>query len=202
MYKVFINESSLEIVESAQQDAVFCPDDKTLWAHFRQLENDAIVSHLRLYHQNPAQLWEGFKTHFKNIKAAGGVVRNSLGQLLLIYRLGTWDLPKGKLEKGESPEDGAIREVVEECGIPAPKITGTLPDTFHVYRLKDKKKPVLKRTFWYAMELEEAAPLTPQLEENITRAEWCQAVLATQRMEQSYASLRELFGKFLLKTQG
>ena len=48
---------------------------------------------------------------FNIIKAGGGVVNNNKNQILFIYRLKRWDLPKGKLDKGETIRECAEREV-------------------------------------------------------------------------------------------
>jgi 8-oxo-dGTP pyrophosphatase MutT (NUDIX family) len=51
------------------------------------------------------------------IKAGGGIVVNEQNEVLLIYRRGKWDLPKGKLDDGETIEECALREVKEETGL-------------------------------------------------------------------------------------
>ena len=58
------------------------------------------------------------------VKAAGGVVWRRAGDTIAIAiahrpRYDDWSLPKGKLDKGESWEDAALREVEEEIGIRA-----------------------------------------------------------------------------------
>ena len=111
-----------------------------------------------------------FKKYFKLIQAAGGIVSNSKGEKLFIYRLDKWDLPKGKLEKNESIEECAIREVEEECGINSLTIKQKLEDTYHIYIHKDEL--ILKQTFWYMMATSYEGNLMPQKEENITKAEW------------------------------
>lgn len=107
---------------------------------------------------------------FKYIEAAGGVVRNALGQTLFIHRLGVWDLPKGKMEKGERPMEAAQREVMEECGIGLPSVKGKITDTYHTY--EHKGRHVLKRTHWYLMNVDGCPDLTPQTEEDISLVCW------------------------------
>ena len=56
------------------------------------------------------------------VKAAGGVVWRRAGDTIAIAiahrpRYDDWSLPKGKLDKGESWEEGALREVWEETGM-------------------------------------------------------------------------------------
>lgn len=110
------------------------------------------------------------KKHFIPIKAAGGLVLNQKDELLLIKRLGKWDLPKGKLETGETKPVGAIREVEEECGISDVLIAKKLKSSYHVYQIKEDW--VIKTSYWYLMNYSGNELLKPQTEENITEAVW------------------------------
>lgn len=110
--------------------------------------------------------------HRRLIPAAGGAVCRRVDgrvQVLLIYRRGVWDLPKGKLDTGEPPESGALREVTEETGCRDLRITGPLGTTLHHY--EEDGEQVAKRTWWYAMESGQP-DLRPQLEEEIEALEW------------------------------
>jgi 8-oxo-dGTP pyrophosphatase MutT (NUDIX family) len=109
------------------------------------------------------------KNVFKYIEAAGGLIEQN-NSWLFIYRLKHWDLPKGKLDKGESPEEAGIRECEEECGITKLSITKTLAPTYHIY--PHKGKYALKKTFWYLMSTQHNGVLVPQIEENIEKVEW------------------------------
>ncbi len=110
------------------------------------------------------------KKQFIHNKAAGGLVFNKKRELLLIKRLGKWDLPKGKLELGETKPIGAIREVEEECGIHGVSILKKLKSSYHVYPFENAW--ALKTSYWYSMNYEGDEKLIPQLEENITEAVW------------------------------
>lgn len=112
---------------------------------------------------------EKFSQSFKYIFAAGGLIEKE-GKYLFIFRLKTWDLPKGKIDKGESPEATAIRECEEECGIGQLTITKTLGPTYHIYPYKGAY--ALKKTYWYAMQTGHTGTLVPQTEEDIERVEW------------------------------
>ena len=104
------------------------------------------------------------------IEAAGGLVKNDRGQFLFIFRNGKWDIPKGKLEKGEKPKEGAVREVEEECGIAIDECGKKIVNTYHVYT--SKGEVVLKKTYWYKMKYAGKAKLKPQIEEGITEVRW------------------------------
>lgn len=112
---------------------------------------------------------EQFSKLFKYIFAAGGLIENE-NRFLFIYRLKKWDLPKGKIDPGESPEQAAIRECEEECGITELSIVKELSPSYHIY--EHKGKYILKKTFWYKMSTKHQAHLTPQIEENIEKVEW------------------------------
>ncbi len=77
------------------------------------------------------------------IEAGGGVVLNDRGEFLVILRNGIWDLPKGKLEKGEDFATAAMREVEEETGLHGLKMLDPLSSTYHTYNLKGKR--ILKK---------------------------------------------------------
>ncbi len=111
-----------------------------------------------------------FSAMFKIIEAAGGLVQNEEGKWLFIFRNGKWDLPKGKIEKGEKIRTAAIREVEEECGISKLQIVKELPSTYHTYFMEEKQ--VLKRTYWFEMRCADTSALVPQVEEGITDVQW------------------------------
>src|ERR1051325_53761 len=109
-------------------------------------------------------VWKVFRSLFTYIEASGGAVKNEKGSLLMIYRNRHWDLPKGKMEKGESPGITAIREVQEECGVKDLRIIKQLSPTQHIFFLKNE---CLKRTYWYEMICRDTAKPKPQAEEGI-----------------------------------
>jgi 8-oxo-dGTP pyrophosphatase MutT (NUDIX family) len=111
-----------------------------------------------------------FHSLFKQIPAAGGLVLNDKKEILAIYRRKSWDLPKGKIDAGETIEEAAIREVQEETGLHRLRIIRALPASFHTYRLPTGKR-ILKKTSWYLMETSDEK-LTPQTEEDIEKAVW------------------------------
>lgn len=122
------------------------------------------------------------------IKAAGGIVTNPEGDALLIYRNNHWDLPKGMIEKGETPEKGAVREVEEETGLASPKIERLLLESFHIYDLYGGWH--IKRTYWYQMTCEGSQQIQPQTEEGITECRWCRPEDRHKYLSDSYAMMK------------
>lgn len=135
---------------------------------------------------------EFIKDQFKIVKAAGGVVRKD-DKVLMIYRLGKWDLPKGKLKKKEDPVKGGIREVEEECNIKVnPK--EKLCSTWHTYIRKGKR--VLKKTNWYIMDCLSDQEMRPQLEEDIEEVRWIEKKDVQKCLKNSYKSIEKVFEVF------
>lgn len=192
MYKVFINDSSLEFVPNhpENQNVVHWKERDRLEEWIERMETTEEVAHYALATEDPEELWTRFMSFYKHIDAAGGVVRNKLNEILMIYRLGKWDLPKGKLEGGESVEEGAMREVIEECGITQLEIIKALPATYHTYFINGQR--VLKRTYWFTMRTDHHTELVPQREEQITEAQWVKPDRMPQYLENTYASIRWL----------
>lgn len=125
------------------------------------------------------------------IRAAGGLVYDEQGRALMIYRRGHWDLPKGKLDDGETIEQCALREVKEECGVSPLKIGPKICTTSHNYFLDGKI--VDKRTTWFIMTTNSSTPLTPQIEEDIERCEWVEGGELESKLKESYSTIAEVF---------
>ena len=135
--------------------------------------------------------WESFCANYVLIEAAGGLVYNDKNQLLMIFRNGRWDLPKGKLEVGENIEECAIREVEEECEVSGLTITQQLQETYHTYEINEQK--ILKRTYWFEMKTNFKGDLMPQTEEGITKVVWVNHEDIAEKLENSYGNIIELF---------
>lgn len=145
-----------------------------------------VSSYLVFFHE--------IKTNLKYLEAAGGIVSNHKHQVLVMYRLSTWDLPKGKIDAGESPEVAALREIKEECGISKTRITNELIPTFHTYRLKGKF--VLKKTFWFDVLFEGNQKPVPQLEEDISEVKWIERNQFESILSNTYPSIKNVFLQF------
>lgn len=139
------------------------------------------------------ELWEKFKSKFKIVKAAGGIVTDPEDNLLVIKRNGFLDLPKGHFKNNESASQAAIREVAEECGIKSHTITDDIPViTYHVYEMNGEM--ILKETQWFKMRTKNQESLTPQKEEGIEEALWMSRNEFNQKNNEFYPSLLDLLG--------
>lgn len=198
MYKVFINDKVifftkntklLSDMENVLVLHYFDNSISTMLVNF--LKNDGKLKHLVFLTPTPDKDFDSFKNNFELIIAAGGKVSNTDGKILFIFRLGKWDLPKGKVEEGETLEVSAIREVEEECGISNLTILNHLKDTYHIYELNDKL--VLKQSVWYEMKTDDTSKLIPQTEENITDARWMNdEEIQNEVLKNTYPSIREI----------
>ncbi|WP_372793597.1 NUDIX hydrolase [Lutibacter sp.] len=135
--------------------------------------------------------WQLFKSQFKIQKAAGGKVLNFKNEVLFIYRFNKWDLPKGKLEKGESIEECAVREVEEECGITNLSIENELDTTFHIFERNNTV--ILKITYWFLMKTTYNEKLTPQLEEGIEQVVFKNKIETEDALKNTYENIKLLF---------
>ncbi|MDR1983486.1 MAG: NUDIX domain-containing protein [Prevotellaceae bacterium] len=142
--------------------------------------------------KNEDETFVAFCDLFDMIFAGGGLVRNSSGDVLMIYRYEHWDLPKGKQEAGENIACTAIREVKEECGIKDVTSGNFLTETYHCYFMDGKL--MMKRNFWYEMFCNDKI-LIPQTAENIEKAEFVPVDKLPERLNYTYASIREVFIK-------
>lgn len=202
MYKIYINDRLLRLCDPLEMAAMGAPQEGHLVARYPGkpkfilnyvdlLEKGSPqVSEVTLFHTDVEELWNAFCDHYRLVPAAGGLVRNFAGQWLLIFRRGFWDLPKGKIDDGESPEQAAVREVQEETGLRQLSLGQPLPDTYHTYTDK-KGRRVLKKTYWYFMDTNETT-LIPQTEEDIEEAVWMSATQFFGEDRPVYANIRLL----------
>ncbi|MFI3259879.1 MAG: NUDIX domain-containing protein [Rikenellaceae bacterium] len=140
------------------------------------------------------EVYHRFAQQYTEVLAAGGVVERSDGRILMIYRNGRWDLPKGHWEEGESIEECAVREVEEESGVGGITLGRKLCETTHAYYLRGKWE--LKTTHWYAMHSDDDSPLTPQVEEGIERAEWIEAEDVEEISKGSFPTIKDVLSAF------
>ncbi len=172
MYKVFVNEKKLTLSKYPEE-----VEKKLRYEGFATLEiaidllQNTSCPELNVYCENLEELWEDFSHMFRVIEAAGGIVSNGNKEILFIKRLNRWDLPKGKVEKEESLEQAAVREVEEETGLKELILEEFVNNTFHIYTERNGER-ILKTTYWFKMSYVGTDTATPQLEEGITAVEW------------------------------
>ena len=205
MYKISINETPLFLVQNDNFLTEGVHLEKKLLVRYNgkarsllnpidMLEKTRRWESVIIFHTNLAQLITDFESLYKILKAGGGIVENETGEILTLFRRDTWDLPKGKIDKGETKEAAAIREVQEETGLNVIQLGAFLLETNHTYKNR-KGKRVIKRTYWYKMKTKERA-VKPQIEEDIELCEWMMPsdFLAKQPL---YGTIKEVVEKFI-----
>ncbi len=135
--------------------------------------------------------FDEFVSKRKFIHAAGGLAQNSNGEYLFMERNQVIDLPKGKLEQGESDEQGGLREVEEETGVTGLEIVKPLIETFHTYTMKGDE--IIKRTAWFLMKVEGCPTPTPQVEEGISWVKWMTKAEVSQYILKAYVSVVDVW---------
>lgn len=136
------------------------------------------------------------RNEMKIIFAGGGLLLNEQNELLMIFRRGFWDLPKGKLDEGETMEACALREVEEETGVGHLELGEFLGITCHQYFDPFIKEEVIKETHWYTMNVKGCPALIPQTEEDITDIRWVPLQEVPELLKHSFDTIREITGLF------
>jgi len=142
------------------------------------------------YHANLDELKKALIKKFTLVQAGGGLVTNEKDEILMIFRRGMWDLPKGKLDKGEKLEDCAVREVTEETGLKKVELISPLAITYHTYH--EGSKFVLKESHWYNMKAGVEQELIPQTEEDIHEIKWVKRTDLKEYMKKSFPSITDV----------
>lgn len=202
MYKIYINITLIELVDKkpevepgAKELIVkYSGKVKQLLNFIDQAEKGGRYSKITIYHDKYKQLKKDFKELFTVVEAAGGIVVNELDEILFIFRRGHWDLAKGKLEKGESKKNAAIREVKEETGIKQVKLGEKLCITNHVYKIRSGKR-MIKKSHWYDMRAPKTK-LIPQIEEDITKAQWMTLENFYSKPRKVYISILDVLNQY------
>jgi 8-oxo-dGTP pyrophosphatase MutT (NUDIX family) len=205
-YNIYFEDRKLIITKKLRKDSFSQGEllynfrnSEQLLEIVRFFDSSSFFNKIYVIDDHPKKLLKSLKKEFKYIEAAGGIVRNSKDEILLIYRRGRWDLPKGKREKGETPEETAVREISEECGISAPEITAKDKSTYHTYWMKNSL--VLKKTFWYKMDYFGDETPVPQTEEDIIDIAWVPPSELFKVFGRSYASIEEVLQRYRTKTK-
>lgn len=194
MYRIYIEDKVIVFTAEASEtgDAERLrvePDDETTLT--KLLQKVQFTKRLEVISARPQQTFEAFRRTLPAIEAGGGLVADSRGRVLMIFRNGRWDLPKGKREPGEAIRDCALREVQEECSIRDLTLGDPITETYHAYCLKGRW--VLKRTSWFWMHSSgEQAPV-PQTVEGITEARWIPESELSALLPGTYPTIRDVF---------
>ena len=199
-YKVFINE--IPVILSTEKfigkEYVSIPIELVRFKKLIKMIEKGKLTHVNLYHSDPEKLELHLRKKLKVVEAGGGLVYNDRKEILFIYRNKKWDLPKGGLEKGETPEQAAIREVREETGAKKLEVTRFIQKTYHVFKRNGERR--LKITYWYEMTTGYDGALKPQAKEGIEKAKWKNFAQTQKALQGSYENIKLLFPKEYLTT--
>ena len=194
MYKVFVNELPLiltnKLAETANGD-YFLLNSAAIQEAIDALSKKKLKE-AYIYHPNHEEILKKFTKKIPLVVAAGGVVTKKKGKVLFIYRNDKWDLPKGKLDKGETIEECALREVEEETGVKGLKIVNVLQTTYHIFKRNGVYK--LKEVHWYAMKTSYKGKLKGQKSEGIEKVKWKGPKKIAIALQNSYRNIKILFG--------
>lgn len=133
----------------------------------------------------------------KTLLAAGGLVQNPNNEILMIFRRGFWDLPKGKLDPGETIEQCAIREVEEETKLSNIALGKFICITRHEYFDTYLKEDVVKESHWFAMRIRDFQQGSPQEEEDITDIKWVHQKELQRYLKASYPNIQTVINTYL-----
>ncbi|MCB9033704.1 MAG: NUDIX domain-containing protein [Chitinophagales bacterium] len=209
MYKLFVNNKeiyltshadSVERLLKSKKDVIVksYKSKEALHQFIKSVIYNANFNTTIILHSIRLQvLYKDFLKFFKKIEAAGGVVINPKEEVLLIFRRGSWDLPKGKIDDGETVQDAAIREIQEETGVGNLKIVKPIifkkthnSATYHAYSMNGKKN--MKITYWFLMHTTDTKKLKPQTDEDIEQAVWVPKAKLKDYYSNMYASIKDV----------
>lgn len=154
----------------------------------RKIKTFVVYRKKNVYH-----LFKLFIGSFKLTRAAGGAVINDKDEVLMIFRHGRWDLPKGKKNSGERNRETALREVMEETGLQQLDIKKKLHVTHHFYRRN--KRLIIKKTHWYLMNAKPNQEMIPARDEGIEKVKWVPFEKAMRKSNKTFRSITEVLEK-------
>ncbi len=200
-YKVYLNDTAIFLGSPQSitsvgvvpaKDVCLVPysgEKKQIEHYVDELERGAEIKVLAFHGENVERLWADFQGCFSPVKAAGGLVTCADGRLLVMLRRGRWDLPKGKIDVGESPPQAALREVQEETGLKIVHLGPFVGHTWHLYRQASTR--FLKCTWWFRMSTPDIHT-TPQREEDIEEIRWVAPLAWLAERPNVYPNIREI----------
>jgi 8-oxo-dGTP pyrophosphatase MutT (NUDIX family) len=192
-HPIFLSTSLDEISEEYADfpDAIFLKDlsETSLATCWRLLETPGDHPCFYLYH-NMEKLMTALLSSTHSIEAAGGVVFTNSDEILLIFRRGKWDLPKGKVDPGETIMECALREVMEETGLQTLTLMNKIGSSFYCYR--ENGQAVFKQVQWFKMIAANNDNLVPQAEEDITELKWVSVNDLEPYLQNTYATIKDV----------
>ncbi|MDP2088919.1 MAG: NUDIX domain-containing protein [Flavobacteriaceae bacterium] len=200
MYKVFVKEYPIILTDSKNNlnHIIIIPFESVEIEKMVSLLEQDLMKEIYLYHPDLELMWTKFQSYFKVIEAAGGLVKNEFDEVLMIYRFDKWDLPKGKIDKRETRETTALREVKEECNVKNLEIVKPLSTTYHIYSENENER-VLKISHWFEMKSTSAENLIPQKEEGITIVKYIDKNMRNEILCNTYTNIKILFDEVQFK---
>ena len=198
-YTIFFGDSELLITREMPSERYEIVDAEVFnsFSQAKIVKKVETSKYVAVVTPSPELAFEALRAEFKWVEAAGGVVTNVAGDLLMIHLRDRWDLPKGHVESGESSREAALREVEEETGIRAEAVGDEpLVCTYHTYNTYGAWE--LKRTTWWAMHSEGGKPKA-QSEEGITSVEWCERATLRDRLKTTYPTIKRLVERYVLQ---
>ncbi len=198
MHKIYFDRRTIII---CRPEEATLSDPNAVEFHFKQpsdisalvemFELSSTLEKIYIPSAEPEDCYKKICGEFREVNAAGGLVENRRGDYLLIKRDGLWDLPKGHQEAGEDIKVTALREVQEETGVDDLRLGDLICVTDHCY----KRNGIwhLKHTWWYRMYYLKPLDLTPQTEEDITKAAWVAKSSLPPFLKNTYPSIKEVF---------
>lgn len=198
MHKIYFDRRTIII---CRPEEATLSDPNAVEFHFKQpsdisalvemFELSSTLEKIYIPSAEPENCYKKICGEFREVNAAGGLVENRRGDYLLIKRDGLWDLPKGHQEAGEDIKVTALREVQEETGVDDLSLGDLICVTDHCY----KRNGIwhLKHTWWYRMYYLKPLDLTPQTEEDITKAAWVAKSSLPPFLKNTYPSIKEVF---------
>ncbi|TAH02318.1 MAG: NUDIX hydrolase [Sphingobacteriales bacterium] len=202
--KIYFNNKPLFLCDAITEelepyrhhdDAVYIDElnTHTVKSMLHEMQLDKVHAGI-FYHPNLDELKKAFWRKFTIIQAGGGLVENGHNEILIIFRRGKWDLPKGKLDEGETIEQCAVREVEEECGLTNIQLGPLLLTTYHTYN--ESGKAILKESHWYKMKVPGSPQLVPQTAEDIHEVKWIAKTGFAAIMSNTFPSIKDVLALY------
>ena len=198
MHKIYIENRCMII---CPPDGLVMSDPNAIMLNIRRdtdihmitemFENSPSLHRIYIPSDDAEDTYRRICAEFKEVNAGGGLVSNRRSDFLLISRNGMWDLPKGHQDEGEDIRTTALREVMEETGIDNIELKDLICITDHCYLRNGIWH--LKHTWWYDMLYTDPTDLTPQREEDISKAAWVAASSLPAYIINTYPSIAEVF---------